>query len=173
MELTFGAAETGDGVAADAAAPARPATLAERIQADMNARRKQAKRVLSHPGAPSWRVEFRLPRERKELAPLEEASAKAVKRGEPATYDAALLATYATRVWFMGELVEDDGAPLTFRDKGFRVLLGLPESARASDVVRAVYDADGVVESLAWRLLDEASFRTEDEVEVEDPTTAG
>lgn len=173
MALQFGSADEVDDEVE--AAPEVPLTLAQRMQADINAR-KTRRKVLTHPSAAAWRAEYRLPLDRRELIPLEKASEQAVKRGDPLTYHAAVLATYCTRLWFMGELVEgSDGAPLTFRDRELRELIGLPAKTTASETVAAVYAADGVVESLWWRLLDEAGFATQSEVEVddEDPTSAG
>lgn len=170
--MQFGAA---DDEAIDlVASPAPAGTLAERIQADIRAR-KVRKVILTHPMVPAWRVECRLPQDRRELKPLSDASERAENRGEPPTYDSALLATYATQVWFMGELVTDptSGKPVTFRDKAFKEIIGQP-AGTASQAVEAVF-GDGPIGSLAWKLLDEAGFRTENQVEVEgeDPTSAG
>lgn len=167
--LDFGSAEVDD-----PGTPSAPRTLAERARADIQARRKRV-RTLSHPDAPAWRVQVRLPARSKELEPLLAASKKAVKAGEPPTFDAALLAVYTERIEFKGEeFVDDAGTPLTFRDREFKEAMGLPPDATASQAVFEVWQSDGILDALSTNLLEAAGFGTDEDVEVnEDPTPAG
>lgn len=149
-------------------------SLADRIAADLASRRRKTIEVV-HPDAPRWRVVYRLPSDRTELAPFFDRAEKAAKRRQPYQFDAAVLATFNETLTFMGEPLEDgSGVPLTFRDREAMSLLDGATSP--SEAVRSLYGSDGIVSAVAEQLLSAAGYGTGDEVQVddaEDPSHGG
>jgi hypothetical protein len=162
---------------AQADPPVRPVTLADRIRADLAARRRKVVEVV-HPDAPAWRAFFRLPSDRTEVADLTRRAEQASKRKQAYFLDAAILAKFNESLEFEGEpLLDDAGDPLTFRSDTLFELLG--GAASASDAVRKVYGSDGIVSAVTEQLMKAAGYDTADEVQIDaedddaDPTPAG
>lgn len=143
-----------------------PSTVRDAIQAAIAARNARTVRVV-HPAAPEWTVDYRVPVDRVEVRRLLAASEAAEKAKRDATFDPALVAQMCVEVRFAGEgvLTGDNGQPLTWRDEAMWSLVG---ASGLVDCVRVAY-GDGVVASIAKRLLDEAGYGSDDEVIVEDP----
>ena len=155
-------------------APLVARSLADRIAADLAARRRKVIEVV-HPDVPKWKATYRLPADRAELAPFFQRAEKAAKRKASYSFDAAVLATFNESLTFMGEPLEDEaGTVLTFRDRAVMALLDSATSP--SEAVRVLYGSDGIVAAVAEQLLNAAGYGTGDDVQVddvEDPSQGG
>ncbi len=148
-------------------------SLADRITAQLAARKRRVL-VFTHPDCPEWTVTYRLPLDRSELAPFFDRAAKAEKRKQKYSFDAAVLAMFNVSLANMGEeLADSAGTLLTVRDKA---VMGLLDALSPSEAIRTMYGSDGIVAAVAEKLLSEAGYGTGDDVMVddaEDPTSAG
>jgi len=149
-----------------------PRTLADRIRAQIAARKARTF-PFTHPDVPEWKVIYRLPVDRSELAPFFERAEKAAKRKQKYSFDAAVLATLMIEMSNMGETVADSSGNLTVRDPSVMTLLGADSP---SEAIRVMYGSDGIVAAVAEKLMSEAGYGSGDEVlvdDAEDPTNAG
>jgi hypothetical protein len=138
-------------------------SIAAAIRADLAARNRQVERI-THPDAPKWTVTYRLPTDRTELAPFFARQEKAEKRRQEYHFDAAVLATFAESILFLDAPPVGAG-PCTFRDSEVIELLGATSPTGA---VRAMYASDGIVSSIAARLISAAGYGSTDELLVDD-----
>lgn len=148
-------------------------SLADEIKAQIAARKARTFGFI-HPDVPEWKITYRLPVDRSELAPFFDRAEKAAKRKQRYNFDAAVLATFMISMSNMGRPIQDDdGTPLTVRDRG---VLDLLDAASPSEAVRTLYGSDGIVAAVAEKLLSEAGYGTGEDVlvgDAEDPTNAG
>lgn len=148
---------------------ATPRTLADRIKADIAARQIQTI-DLTHPHAAAWTITYRIPVDGFQVDDLRSKAAKKDKgKATEVHFSRALLATFCERVTFDGEVLEEDGRELTFRDL---VLQDMVNASTASEAVAKVYGTDAAVSATASKLLDEAGYGSEAAVESTDPTQA-
>jgi hypothetical protein len=146
-------------------------SIAAAIRADLAARGRKVERI-THPDAPKWTVTYRLPTDRAELAPFFARQERAEKRKQEYHFDAAVLATFCESIEFLGSPPVGAG-PCTFRDTELVELLG---AASPTGAVRAMYASDGIVSSIAARLISAAGYGTTDELlvdDAEDPSLPG
>ena len=139
--------------------------IGEEIRRDI-AKRQRRTVEITHPEVGSYTVTYRVPTDRSEVAPILKRAE--MNKKEAGLADASILALCCMEIKRLGELVADDeGNPLTFRDKQLQDWVGATSSR---DAVRALYGSDGYVTTVANRLLEEAGYGKDDEVLVEDPT---
>jgi hypothetical protein len=140
--------------------------IGEEIRRDI-AKRQRRTVEITHPEVGSYTVTYRVPTDRSEVAPILKRAE--MNKKEAGLADASILALCCMEIKRLGELVADDeGNPLTFRDKQLQDWVGATSSR---DAVRALYGSDGYVTTVANRLLEEAGYGKDDEVLVEDPTS--
>jgi hypothetical protein len=122
--------------------------------------------TLGHPEILELSVVFRTPTDRTEIQRIKR---RADAQKDAGDFDASLLAACCEEITEYGEtVVDDEGAPVTFRDKSFQDKLG---ATSARDAVRTFYGSDGYVSSTAARLMEAAGWGAFDEVVIEeDPT---
>lgn len=142
-------------------------TIGEEIRREI-ANRTRRTVEITHPELISYSIIYRVPTDRSEVAPILKRAE--MNKKEAGLADASILALCCVEIKRHGELVADDeGNPLTFRDKTFQDWVG---AASSRDAVRALYGSDGFVTTVANRLLEEAGYGKDDEVLVEDPTSS-
>ena len=165
--------EFATGINGDDDAPIVARSLADRIKAQIAARKRKVL-VFTHPDCPEWTVTYRLPLDRSELAPFYDRAEKAAKRKQRYSFDAAVLATFNVALSNMGEEILDEaGTVLTVRD---RPVLALLDATSASEAIRILYGSDGIVGAVAEKLLSEAGYGSGEDVlvdDAEDPTNSG
>lgn len=140
--------------------------IGEEIRRDI-AQRTRRTVEITHPEVPTYSIVYRVPTDRSEVAPILKRAE--MNKKEAGLADASILALCCVEIKRLGETVTDDeGNPLTFRDKTFQDWVGASSSR---DAARALYGSDGYVTTIANRLLEEAGYGKDDEVLVEDPTS--
>jgi hypothetical protein len=140
--------------------------IGEEIRRDIANRTRRTVEV-THPETPAYSVVYRVPTDRSEVAPILKRAE--MNKKEAGLADASILALCCVEIKRYGETVtDDDGNPVTFRDKMFQDWVAAPSSR---DAVRNLYGSDGYVTTIANRLLEEAGYGKDDEVLVEDPTS--
>jgi len=161
------------GIGDEDGVPVTARSLADEIKAQIAARKARTFPFI-HPDAPEWKITYRLPVDRSELAPFFDRAAKAEKRKAKYNFDAAVLATFMIAMSNLGRPIEDeDGTALTVRD---RSVLELFDAVSPSEAIRTLYGSDGIVAAVAEKLLSEAGYGTGEDVlvgDAEDPTSAG
>lgn len=141
-------------------------TIGEEIKRDIASRTRKTVEII-HPEVPIYAVIYRVPTDRSEIAGIFKRAE--MNKKEASLVDAAILALCCLEIKRHDVTVtDDDGNPLTFRDKTFQEWVG---ASSARDAARALYGSDGYVTTVATRLLDEAGYGKDDEVIVEDPTS--
>jgi hypothetical protein len=141
-------------------------SIGEDIRRDI-AKRQRRTVEITHPEVGAYTITYRVPTDRSEVAPILKRAE--MNKKEAGLADASILALCCMEIRRLGELVADDeGNPLTFRDKQLQEWVGATSSR---DAVRALYGSDGYVTTVANRLLEEAGYGKDDEVLVEDPTS--
>ncbi len=153
----------------------RPATLKDRMRADLQRRRDEAAKIVEIAfDDNSFRTYYRLPENGEELA---EISARSEKRGKKdgtsgVWFNRLLLARFNVGMQFDGEeLADDRGIAWTFAHPDALEFFG---AASAPDCVLKAYVSDGAVGAAALELLAKAGFGDRGDVEVvEDPTRKG
>jgi hypothetical protein len=162
-----------NGVDDEDGVPVSARSLADEIKAQIAARKARTFPFI-HPDVPEWKITYRLPVDRSELAPFFDRAAKAEKRKQKYNFDAAVLATFMITMSNLGRPIEDeDGTALTVRD---RAVMDLFDAVSPSEAVRALYGSDGVVGAVSEKLLSEAGYGTGEDVivgDADDPTNAG
>lgn len=139
-------------------------SIGEEIRREIAQRQQRTVEVV-HPEVPAYTVIYRVPTDKTEVDELARRATAAKNGGN---FDASLLAACCERIFRFGELVaDDDGSPLTFRDRKLQEWLDVTS---ARDAARKLYGSDGYVTSIARRLADEAGYGASDEVMVDDPT---
>ena len=140
--------------------------IGEEIRREI-ATRQQRTVEITHPELPQYAITYRVPTDRSEVAAIFKRAE--LNKKEASLADASILALCCLEIKRYGTLVADDeGNPLTFRDKQLQEWVGAPS---ARDAARALYGSDGYVTTVAGRLLEEAGYGKSDEVLVEDPTS--
>jgi hypothetical protein len=125
--------------------------------------------TLGHPEILELSVVYRTPTDRTEIQKIKR---RADAQKDAGDFDASLLAACCEEISEYGQTVTDDeGQPVTFRDKSLQDKLG---AASARDAVRTFYGSDGYVSSTAARLMEAAGWGAFDEVVIEeqDPTSS-
>ena len=141
-------------------------SIGEDIRRDIATRQRRPVEI-THPEVGAYTITYRVPTDRSEVAPILKRAE--MNKKEAGLADASILALCCLEIRRLGELVADDeGNPLTFRDKQLQEWVGAPSSR---DAVRTLYGSDGYVTTVANRLLEEAGYGKDDEVLVEDPTS--
>lgn len=141
-------------------------TIGEEIRRDI-AKRTRRTVEITHPEVPGYTVTYRVPTDRSEVAPILKRAE--MNKKEAGLADASILALCCVEIKRYGEVVADEeGNPLTFRDKTFQDWVSASSSR---DAARTLYGSDGYVTTVANRLLEEAGYGKDDEVLVEDPTS--
>lgn len=160
------------GAKADAAAPAR--SIAERMKAELAARKAAKARIveLRHDGVPELTITCRVPSDGEEIADIAQRADKRAKGNGTASvwFNRMLIARFTTAIEWHGERLEDeDGTPWTFASRPLQEML---EAPNAADSVSIIYGSDAYVSAIASQLMDKAGFGNDAAVEVvEDPTT--
>ena len=162
------------GAAAEAAAPARGLSLAERMKAELAAR-KQAKAPvveLRHDGIPELTITCRVPTDGEEIADIAQRADKRAKGAGTGTvwFNRLLIARQCIAIDWHGERLEDDrGVALTFASRQVQEMV---DASDAGAAVAGIYGSDAYIAVLASELMGRAGFGNESAVEVvEDPTT--
>jgi hypothetical protein len=141
-------------------------SIGEDIRRDIATRQRRTVEI-THPEVGAYTITYRVPTDRSEVAPILKRAE--MNKKEAGLADASILALCCLEIRRLGELVADeDGNPVTFRDKQLQEWVG---AASSRDAVRALYGSDGYVTTVANRLLEEAGYGKDDEVLVEDPTS--
>jgi hypothetical protein len=141
--------------------------IGEEIRREIANRQRRTVEV-THPELPSYAITYRVPTDRSEVAGIFKRAE--MNKKEAGLADASILALCCLEIRRHGELVADEeGNPLTFRDKQLQDWVG---ATSARDAARALYGSDGYVTTVASRLLEEAGYGKDDEVLVEDPTSS-
>ena len=142
-------------------------SIGEEIRREI-ATRQQRTVEITHPEVLQYRITYRVPTDRSEVAAIFKRAE--MNKKEASLADAAVLALCCLEIKRNGTTVADDeGNALTFRDKQFQEWVG---ATSARDAARALYGSDGYVTTVAGRLLEEAGYGKDDEVIVEDPTSS-
>ena len=150
-------------------AAGKPRSLADRIKADIAARRTRTV-DLTHLDSPLWSITYRLPDDGFIVDDLRQKAHKKDKgKGAEVHFSRALLAYFCERITFEGNVLEDEGHELTFRDIALQDMVDAPT---ATDAVNKLYGSDAAVTVIAMKLLDEAGYGSQDSVEITDPTQA-
>jgi hypothetical protein len=153
----------------------RPASLKDRMRADLQRRRDEAARIVEIAfDDNSFRTYYRVPENGEELA---EISARAEKRGKKdgtsgVWFNRLLLARFNVAMQFDGEeLADDRGTSWTFAHPEALEFFG---ASSAPDCVVKAFVSDGAVGAAAMELLAKAGFGERGDIEVvEDPTRKG
>ena len=141
-------------------------SIGEEIRREI-ATRQQRTVEITHPEVLQYRITYRVPTDRSEVAAIFKRAE--MNKKEAGLADAAVLALCCLEIKRNGvTVVDDEGNPLTFRDKQLQDWVG---AASSRDAARALYGSDGYVTTVAGRLLEEAGYGKDDEVIVEDPTS--
>ena len=141
-------------------------SIGEEIRREI-ATRQQRTVEITHPEVLQYRITYRVPTDRSEVAAIFKRAE--MNKKEAGLADAAVLALCCLEIKRNGvTVVDDEGNPLTFRDKQLQDWVGATSSR---DAARALYGSDGYVTTVAGRLLEEAGYGKDDEVIVEDPTS--
>ena len=141
-------------------------SIGEEIRREI-ATRQQRTVEITHPELVAYTITYRVPTDRSEVAAIFKRAE--MNKKEASLADASILALCCLEIKRHGTLVtDDDGNPVTFRDKMLQEWVG---ALSARDAVRALYGSDGYVTTVAARLLEEAGYGSDDEVLVEDPTS--
>lgn len=123
---------------------------------------------ITHPEVPDYSITYRVPTDRSEISGIFKRAE--MNKKEASLADASILALCCQEIRRFTTLVADeDGNPITFRDKTFQEWVG---ATSARDAARILYGSDGYVSTVAGRLLEEAGYGKDDEVIVEDPTSS-
>lgn len=162
------------GTKAPAAAPASATSLAERMKAELAAR-KQAKAPvveLRHDGIPELTITCRVPTDGEEIADIAQRAEKRAKGAGTGTvwFNRLLLARACTAIDWHGERLEDDrGVALTFASRQVQEMV---DASDAGAAVAGIYGSDAFIAVLANELMQRGGFGNDAAVEVvEDPTT--
>jgi len=141
-------------------------SIGEEIRREIASRTRRTVEV-THPELPSYSITYRVPTDRSEVAGIFKRAE--MNKKEASLADASILAVCCLEIKRNGVTVcDDEGNPVTFRDKVFQDWVNAPTQREA---VRALYGSDGYVTTVATRLLDEAGYGKDEEVIVEDPTS--
>jgi hypothetical protein len=141
-------------------------TIGEEIRREIATRTRKTVEI-THPEVISYSIIYRVPTDRSEVAPIFKRAEMSKK--DASLVDASILALCCEEIKRHGTtVVDDEGNPLTFRDKVFQEWVG---ALTARDAARALYGSDGYVTTVAGRLLEEAGYGKDDDVIVEDPTS--
>jgi hypothetical protein len=142
-------------------------SIGEEIRREIASRQRRTVEI-THPEVVQYAITYRVPTDRSEVAGIFKRAE--MNKKEAGLADASILALCCLEIRRYGELVADDeGNPLTFRDKQLQEWVG---AVSARDAARALYGSDGYVTTVASRLLEEAGYGKDDEVLVEDPTSS-
>jgi hypothetical protein len=140
--------------------------IGEEIRREIATRQRRTVEI-THPDVVAYTITYRVPTDRSEVAAIFKRAE--MNKKEASLADASILALCCLEIKRHGTLVtDDDGNPVTFRDKMLQEWVG---ALSARDAVRALYGSDGYVTTVAARLLEEAGYGNDDEVLVEDPTS--
>lgn len=162
------------GAAAKSAAPTGHRSIAERMKADLEARKRAKAPVveLRHDGIPELTITCRVPSDGEEIAELAQRADKRAKGNGTGSvwFNRLLIARFCTGIEWHGETLEgDDGVPWTFASRQVQELVDAPDAAQA---VSAIYGSDAYVAAIAGQLMEKGGFGNDAAVEViEDPTT--
>lgn len=162
------------GAKADADAPAARLSIAERMKAEISARKTaQAPTVeLRHDGLPALTITCRIPSDGEEIAELAQRADKRAKGNGTGSvwFNRLLIARFCTRIEWHGEvLADDDGTALTFASRTVQEMVDASDAAAA---VAGIYGSDAFVSVVASQLMDLAGFGNDAAVEVTaDPMT--
>jgi hypothetical protein len=141
-------------------------SIGEEIRREIATRQRRTVEI-THPDVVAYTITYRVPTDRSEVAAIFKRAE--MNKKEASLADASILALCCLEIKRHGTLVtDDDGNPVTFRDKMLQEWVG---ALSARDAVRALYGSDGYVTTVAARLLEEAGYGNDDEVLVEDPTS--
>lgn len=160
------------GAKAGAAAPTR--SIAERMKAELAARKVAKARIveLRHDGVPELTITCRVPTDGEEIADIAQRAEKRAKGNGTSSvwFNRMMIARFATAIeWHSERLEDEDGNPWTFASRALQEMLEVPNAA---DAVSAMYGSDAYVSAIASQLMDQAGFGNDAAVEVvEDPTT--
>lgn len=142
-------------------------SIGEEIRREIASRQRRTVEI-THPEVVQYAITYRVPTDRSEVAGIFKRAE--MNKKEAGLADASILALCCLEIRRYGTLVADDeGNPLTFRDKQLQDWVG---ATSARDAARALYGSDGYVTTVASRLLEEAGYGKDDEVLVEDPTSS-
>jgi hypothetical protein len=140
--------------------------IGEEIRKEIATRQRRTVEI-THPEVGAYTIVYRVPVDRSEVAPILKRAE--MNKKEAGLADASILALCCVEIKRYGQTVADDeGNPLTFRDKQFQEWVN---ATSARDAARHLYGSDGFVTTIANRLLEEAGYGKDDEVLVEDPTS--
>lgn len=140
--------------------------IGEEIRREIATRTRRTVEI-THPEVGAYTIVYRVPTDRSEVAPILKRAE--MNKKEAGLADASILALCCVEIKRYGVIVADDeGNPLTFRDKQFQDWV---DATSARDAARNLYGSDGFVTTIANRLLEEAGYGKDDEVLVEDPTS--
>jgi hypothetical protein len=140
--------------------------IGEEIRREIATRTRRTVEI-THPEVGAYTIVYRVPTDRSEVAPILKRAE--MNKKEAGLADASILALCCVEIKRYGVTVADDeGNPLTFRDKQFQDWV---DATSARDAARNLYGSDGFVTTIANRLLEEAGYGGDDEVLVEDPTS--
>lgn len=162
------------GAKADAEAPTSRLSIAERMKAEIAARKTaKAETVeLRHDGLPQLTITCRMPSDGEEIAELAQRADKRAKGNGTGSvwFNRLLIARFCTRIeWHGNLLTDDDGTPLTFAS---RLVQEMVDAADAATAVAGIYGSDAYVSVVASQLMEIAGFGNDAAVEVvTDPTT--
>lgn len=162
------------GATAAAAAPTSHRSIAERMKAELAARKaSKAKTIeLRHDGVPELTITCRVPSDGEEIAELAQRADKRAKGNGTGTvwFNRLIIARFTTAIEWHGERLEDeDGTAWTFASRAVQELVDAPDAGQA---VAAIYGSDAYVAAIAGQLMQSGGFGNDAAVEVvEDPTT--
>lgn len=162
------------GAKATTEAPTSRLSIAERMKADLEARKRSKAPVveLRHDGIPELTVTCRIPSDGEEIADVAQRADKRAKGNGTGSvwFNRLLIARFCTRIEWHGETLEsDDGVALTFASRQVQELVSAPDAGQA---VASIYGSDAYVAAIAGQLMDKGGFGNDAAVEVlEDPTT--
>lgn len=160
--------------AVKSAAPTEHRSIAERMKADLEARKRAKAPVveLRHDGIPELTVTCRVPSDGEEVAELAQRADKRAKSNGTGSvwFNRLLIARFCQAIEWHGETLEDEnGVALTFASRQVQELVDAPDAAAA---VASIYGSDAFVAAVAGQLMEKGGFGNDSAVEVvEDPTT--
>lgn len=160
--------------AGSASAPTAHRSIAERMKAELAARKASKAKVieLRHDSVPELTITCRVPSDGEEIADLAQRADKRAKGNGTGTvwFNRLLIARFTTAIEWHGERLEDeDGTAWTFASRAVQELV---DASDAGQAVASIYGSDAYVAAIAAQLMSSGGFGNDAAVEVvEDPTT--